>query len=111
MNNLKHTPGSWHVDGHNLTAVISKINEHHYKHICTCDYGYSHPEEHFELNKANAKLIAAAPELLEACQLMLKAIDAAPAEWIMTEEVNSAMIHIQRAVFIATDQQQQWRIK
>lgn len=58
----------WSVDGRNLTAVIERVNEVGWKHICDCNYGHSNPEEHFESNKANAYLIAAAPELLEACQ-------------------------------------------
>lgn len=70
MSNTKHTPGPWSVDGHNLTAVIGvEIKQGitqewtTYKHICDCNYGHAVPEAHFEENRANAKLIAAAPEM------------------------------------------------
>lgn len=72
---MKHTQGKWVVDGHNLTAVIAEQNSdsNHptYTHICDCNYGYAEPLKHLEINKANAKLIAAAPALLEALKLVL----------------------------------------
>lgn len=40
--------------------------------------------------EANAKLIAAAPDLLEACLSMIKAFNDAPTEWLMTEDVMQA---------------------
>lgn len=67
---FKGTPGPWHIDGHDLRSVIAVdpiSNDRHtfYKHVCSCDYGYAKPEDFIELNKANAKLIACAPEMLE----------------------------------------------
>lgn len=65
---MKTTPGPWFVDGHNITAVIANEGDLAYpkwKHVCRCDYGYADPEKYFELNKANAKLIAQAPRMLE----------------------------------------------
>lgn len=74
----KFTPGPWEVDGFDLVSIIKNerpgTNYPAWRHISKCDYGYSNPEKHFEENKANAKLIAAAPELLEACQEMMKHI-------------------------------------
>lgn len=68
----KHTPGPWHVDGHNLTAVIASETKQGltqdwttYQHVCDCNYGCTDREKHFEMNKANAKLIAAAPTMLQ----------------------------------------------
>jgi hypothetical protein len=62
----KFTPGPWHVDGHHTTAVIAEVEPNlHYNHVCTCDYGYTNPGAHLELNQANARLIAAAPEMYE----------------------------------------------
>lgn len=69
MKDIKRTPGTWHVDGFNLTAVIAKKEgDRHYEHVCSCNFGYYSNKSDFELNKANARLIAAAPELLEALQ-------------------------------------------
>jgi len=66
---MKHTEGRWHIDGHNLTAVIAEQNAFTsyttYQHVCTCDYGYADPLKYLELNKANARLIAKAPEMIE----------------------------------------------
>lgn len=72
---MKHTPGPWEIDGHNLTAVIhneGSVTWPQWKHVCNCDYGYADPEKHFEENKANAHLIAAAPEMLEALESVMR---------------------------------------
>jgi len=68
---MKATTGPWSVDGFDLTSVIKNEGNESFpqwKHIARCDYGYSHPESHLEQNKANAKLIAAAPDMLHALQ-------------------------------------------
>lgn len=73
MEDIKRTPGTWHVDGFNLTSVIAKKEgDRHYEHVCSCNFGYHSNESDFELNKANARLIAAAPELLDACQKFIE---------------------------------------
>ena len=58
MTKKKHTPGPWRVSGHRL-AVFTKLNGINVV-VADCDQtlGYSESE-------ANARLIAAAPELLE----------------------------------------------
>lgn len=64
----KHTQGPWSVDGHDLTSVIAG-GPNHWRHIARCEFGYqAHHEPYFEMDKANARLIAAAPELLEALE-------------------------------------------
>lgn len=63
----KHTKGEWSVDGFNTTSVITNING--YTKICDCHIAGiigNDALQYLEENKANAKLIAAAPELLEA---------------------------------------------
>ena len=48
--------------------------------------------------EANAKLIASAPELLEACESMLKAFNNAPKDWLMTSEVMDAEKQMANAI-------------
>lgn len=62
----KHTPGPWHVD----TSSISQFNIVDSNLFVVCDT-ICGEEKSDEVNEANAKLIAAAPEMLkvlEACQ-------------------------------------------
>lgn len=62
------TQAPWFVDGHNITSVIANEGSlafPQWKHVCNCNYGYADPEKYFELNKANAKLIAQTPYMLE----------------------------------------------
>jgi len=69
----EHTPGPWHAwakdgwhvsDGADRIADLAELDDQ-------C-FGY---DEAIELEEANAHLIAAAPELLEACQALVKMID------------------------------------
>lgn len=68
MKKHEHTPGPWFIDGHNTTSVMANegsLEFPKWKHVCNCDYGYADPEKYFELNKANARLIAQTPCMLE----------------------------------------------
>jgi len=57
-----------------------------------------------EINaKANAKLIASAPELLEACIEMISAFGNAPASWLPTKDVQDAEILMNEAIRKATE--------
>lgn len=91
----KHTPGPWHVDGFNLTAVIHQIGHTRWETLCDC----STKGKDIEERKANAKLIAAAPDLLEAAIHAVKAL----------EKLNSgddgyqAMIELEQAIKRATE--------
>lgn len=58
----KHTAGQWKVNEHNKILVESHISGNDYAHICTA--GYKNVDS-IEIAQANAKLIAAAPELLQ----------------------------------------------
>jgi len=62
---MKHTEGEWSVDGHNLRSVICKVGDKKYKTICTSKIEGQNVDS-IEEEKANAKLIAAAPDMLEA---------------------------------------------
>lgn len=68
-----HTPGPWEIDGFDITSVIVKEGNY-WKHVARCDYGYSKPESNFEVNKANAKLIAASPDLLHSLTECLQGV-------------------------------------
>lgn len=72
MSESKHTPGPWHQCGGNNWHIIS--NEHHMQVARTngvvrfAPNGKSRQYDSTPEEEANACLIAAAPELLAACQ-------------------------------------------
>lgn len=61
---MKHTPGPWSYGKHSRDIYAHGIS------ICRVHPGMltSFHTPHIETQEANAKLIAAAPDLLEACQ-------------------------------------------
>lgn len=59
----KHTPGPWHVGEKTGMAVFS---DEQLLADCTCAYGMAYTEA-----KANARLIAAAPDLLSALNAII----------------------------------------
>ncbi|MFU7071278.1 hypothetical protein ACM75K_29005 [Pseudomonas aeruginosa] len=61
----KHTPGPWFVNGRESYTkyVEARIGGGLLQEVAACG-----PTEQQEQQEANARLIAAAPELLEACQ-------------------------------------------
>ena len=64
----KHTPGPWFVD-HNspfLVRAHDDVDGRHIAHIGPANY-----TPRFDLDEPNAKLISAAPELLEALQAII----------------------------------------
>ncbi len=90
----KHTTGEWmhFFNGNyfevrgvekatpNISIFNVSIKDHpNFKHYCEQDE-----------SEANAKLIAAAPNLLDACQTMIKAFKDAPKDWLMTNDVQQA---------------------
>lgn len=64
MKNTKHTPGPWEVDELNNTTVWGKKQRFNML-VAKCGDAQIILQEEAE---ANARLIAAAPELLEACK-------------------------------------------
>ncbi|EKJ8513839.1 hypothetical protein ACOANU_29155 [Pseudomonas aeruginosa] len=65
----KHTPGPWFVNGHERYTkyVEARIDGGLIQEVAACG-----PTEKPEQQEANARLCAAAPELLEALQGMLE---------------------------------------
>lgn len=76
----KHTPGPW-ILASSKTEVLYIKNPHPYNTIAKCEWGgkedgtgiYGHTMEEAE---ANARLIAAAPELLEKLNMCIGYIEA-----------------------------------
>lgn len=68
MNETKHTPGPWHVDGMSIFAPTD--------HIAAKDVAVMVNDGNSSIAErgANALLIAAAPELLAACEMLVKGI-------------------------------------
>ena len=78
MSESKHTPGPWTIERcsidlpENDRLIVGHPNSSDMSVIRTIGrlFSYARPE----VNKANARLIAAAPELLEACKELLAGI-------------------------------------
>jgi len=76
MKTVKHTPGPWVIlKGYDGTVEVSASRPYRINNISAgtpliCDV-YQHPEFDGFSSQANADLIAAAPELLEACKSLL----------------------------------------
>ena len=74
MSNTKHTPGPWKI-GMSLSGKPTIYTEVDFKSVAWVDHDRSESD-------ANAKLIAAAPELLEALdELRTAIIDCVDSEW------------------------------
>jgi hypothetical protein len=67
MSELKHMPGLWSVEPHGDTVALyaGRDDQHHGLRLMNLDDG----DANFA---ANARLIAAAPDLLAACELALE---------------------------------------
>jgi hypothetical protein len=71
----KHTPGTWsipHFADENSKCACSYIfseTQHGFGSVATVQFGGE--DEPYDIAKANANLIAAAPDLLEALELLL----------------------------------------
>lgn len=74
----KHTPGDWYVTGEMTRYINVRIGGGLIQEVASCgpteaDGGYGPQQE------ANARLIAAAPDLLEALQMLLEFPNTGPA--------------------------------
>lgn len=88
----KHTPGPWFVDHKSpfLVRAGDDIDGRHIAHIGPANY-----TPRFDVDELNAKLIAAAPDLLEAAQLALQIAES----WIHdqldgTSSIDGALLHL-----------------
>lgn len=62
----KHTPGPWIIDVYNPNDIVSDVYDVEICAIQPVDIGGRKMWDYGEITKANASLIAAAPDLLEA---------------------------------------------
>ena len=84
----KYTKGPWKYgvkDAHIGGGIMHVYKYYINSDICTLIM----PNNQQEL-EANAKLIAAAPEMLEALQCIITAFNNAPESWLMTSELQEA---------------------
>ncbi len=102
MNTMKHTQGPWTAsqdDANGLSRYLVASGGRNFGHFeGWADDGITTPKE----NRANVRLIAAAPELLEACKVLMKAWDDGEegneVEWEgLVEAVNLAREAIKKA--------------
>lgn len=92
MNNTKHTPGEWaHTDG-----SIYSYGVGHGADIATVNTDSAHFTE--DEAEANARLIAAAPELLEALQKISQMSDSGSHEQAMLQMKSIAQLAINKAI-------------
>ena len=80
--NTKYTPAPWITDTENDFIFSKGQSETHPNIICRL---FDRNEENYPNSEANAKLIAAAPELLEALEelvLVAKTFEILPSKWI-----------------------------
>ena len=97
MNNAKHTPGPWVIlKGYDGTVEVSASRPYRINNISAgtpliCDV-YQHPKFDGFSSQANANLIAAAPELLEALELISRYIEPTAVDAASMQKVARAAI-------------------
>ena len=97
MSNAKHTPGPWVIlKGYDGTVEVSASRPYRINNISAgtpliCDV-YQHPEFDGFSSQANANLIAAAPELLEALALISRYIEPTAVDAASMQKVARAAI-------------------
>ncbi len=89
MTEVKHTPGPWKInetDYSNAYGIECEVNGIQHT-VCTDQFCYPNFKKDRDPEKlANAKLIAAAPELLEALQDIIKISDRKHDAWDKAKE-------------------------
>jgi hypothetical protein len=86
MSNVKHTPGPWHrEDGE---SDFQMVTDDHGEAVCYLfDEKFDGKQvllQGIEPDRANADLIASAPDLLEACELALQYIGDGTGEYALS---------------------------
>ena len=71
MSEMKHTPGPWRVDDGRILGNEPSVEN---DDVLICDVA-SNNEALTDFDEANARLIAAAPDLLLACQAALALLE------------------------------------
>ena len=104
----QHTPGPWSVKPEEVDRAYIRVRGTHLggrfkiANVLTPNYEGSHPREADE-TRANAHLIAAAPDLLAALQVMLR--DYAAVHDIGDVEMQPAIYQARAAIQKATKEQ------
>ena len=99
----EHTPGPWAVFDRNPDEIIrDDVMTWSVPHRRICNVFGSTRDG--GVNAANARLIAAAPELLEACKLAVDAIDGLSSQQAMPDDSYKPMLAaIESAIAKATE--------
>lgn len=92
----KHTPAPWYNEDDQISAQVPGDGESYIAPICYLDLDWTD-----EMNTSNARLIAAAPELLEALKWIL---DCCELNLDDMEENTRASIKIARAAIAKAEQ-------
>ena len=82
MSKLKHTPGPWEADVTNVFEYSGGKDRLHFR-VARCDFDGQRNNEAI----ANARLIAAAPEMLEALIKIYNNANINGFEYVMVEEL------------------------
>ncbi len=82
---MKHTKGTWKFNGRDI-VVGQNIGQ---QRICTI---IEHRDEFKEEDEANAKLIAAAPDLLSACEYTIEKLRAIKGKTFNNSPIIFAML-------------------
>lgn len=92
MTNVSHTKGPWYV----MASMPTNVLDSRGLRVARCDFDGVSDGPHIGEMRSNARLIAAAPDLLEACQRM--------EEWFheKVRPMPSAMLAVEMAIDKAT---------
>ena len=101
MNNTQHTPGPWKVNANvGKRGEIGVVAD-----AAPCVIAHGMSEKHWpEIAQANAQLIAAAPELLNALEAVLYAADTMAAHAIVTGRFDAMRDKARQAIAKARGQ-------
>lgn len=91
----KHTPGPWYQVG---SWVAAAVEDDKRPDICTCNPAameQAHLKWDWETVHANARLIAAAPELLETLRLVAKLSYGSPHNHAIQERVRAVIAKVE----------------